>query len=539
MTELLDAQEVGAAPPEWVRDELGGATGNGIRVAVLDSGWDRSIEDGRVLPGVGFVDPDDDFALARNDDDQDVLGHGTACVGVILEVAPDARVVPVKVFGNKLETSPGTLEAALHWAIEAGVQVINVSLGTRLEGTLRNLYMACERARQAGIIIVAAGHNANDWSYPAIFENVIGVSAGRFESPYHFRYRTEHAHECEGWGVERPVLWIGGERVVRHGTSFAAPGITGIVCLILERYPDARLEDVREMLARFALPGGDQALMEFELPEIKPAKRRTRKKAAEPAPAETKAKGRKPASSKSAATPSAEAPRRRKAAAAPAKSAEKAAASRPAKAPAKASSPRKRAASTTAAPPSTADAKPRKRTPSAAKAADPAPPARPAARSRKAAAAPATADTNSRKRASTSAKAAEKSPAKSAKSAKPAAAPTKSAPARAEPNARKRASSSKAADQPAPAKASAKAPKRVASPAEATPAKRTTASAKAADTAAPKSRKRTAAAATSPVADAQPRKRAAAKPKAADEGKAAKASGAGAEPKGRKRTART
>ncbi|MBW3571659.1 MAG: S8 family serine peptidase [Gemmatimonadetes bacterium] len=259
MTDAMDAQQVEAPPPEWVRRELAGATGSGIRVAVLDSGWDRSIGDPRVLTGVGFVDPDDDFALARNDDDRDVLGHGTACAGVILGVAPDARVVPVKVFGNKLETSPGTLEAALHWAIDAGVQVINVSLGTRLEGTLHPLYRACERARRAGIVVVAAGHNGNDWSYPAIFENVIGVSAARFDSPWHFHYRAEHAMECVGWGVERPVLWIGGERVVRHGTSFAAPGVAGIVALILERHPGATLEEVRAMLARFALPGGGDA----------------------------------------------------------------------------------------------------------------------------------------------------------------------------------------------------------------------------------------------------------------------------------------
>ena len=253
---MTDPDQGRPLPPAWVREALGGATGAGVRVAVIDSGWDRGLDEPRVLPGVGFVDPDDDFALRQTEDDSDHLGHGTACCDLVLAIAPDARVIPVKVFGRVLETSPGTLHAALTWAVEAGVQVINVSLGTRLEGTLYPLYAACERARQAGIIVVAAGHNANDWSYPAIFENVIGVSAGQFESPFHFRYRAEHAMEVEAWGVEQPVLWLGGARVPRHGTSFAAPNVAGVVALIKERHPDATLEDVREMLSRFALPGG-------------------------------------------------------------------------------------------------------------------------------------------------------------------------------------------------------------------------------------------------------------------------------------------
>jgi hypothetical protein len=162
-------------------------------------------------------------------------------------------VHPVRVFGGDLETSPGTLQAGILWAIEQGVQVINLSLGTTLEGTLHPLYAACERARRQGIIVVAAGHNSRSWSYPAIFENVIGVSAERFGSPYEYRYLPDEAMECQAWGVEQPVVWLRGERVVKHGTSFAAPNIAGIVALLLERHPGATLEQVRELLRRYAL----------------------------------------------------------------------------------------------------------------------------------------------------------------------------------------------------------------------------------------------------------------------------------------------
>jgi len=235
-----------------VAEGLGRPTGKGILVGVIDSGWDRACDDPRVLPGIGLVDPADDLAMLRSDDDRDRVGHGTACIHQILRIAPDAQVVPIRVFGNGLETSPGTLQAGILYAIERGVKVVNLSLGTTLEGTLHPLYAACEKARRQGIIVVAAGHNSNDWSYPAIFDGVIGVSAGRFGSPYDFRYLVDDAMECQAWGVEQPVVWLGGSEQVKHGTSFAAPNITGIVCLLLERHPGATLEQVRELLAGYA-----------------------------------------------------------------------------------------------------------------------------------------------------------------------------------------------------------------------------------------------------------------------------------------------
>jgi subtilisin family serine protease len=452
--QVADVQAAQATPPEWVRDELGGATGNGIRVAVLDSGWDRSIDEPRVLPGVGFVDPDDDFALGRNDDDQDVLGHGTACADVILGVAPDARIIPVKVFGKKLETSPGTLQTALEWAIEAGVQVINVSLGTQLTGTLRPLYIACERARQAGIIVVAAGPNASDWSYPAIFENVIGVSAARFTSPYHFHYVEEEAMECIGWGVDRPVLWVGGERVVRHGTSFAAPGVAGIVALILERHPGAKIEDVRAMLARFALPGGEAAK-----PVAPPRGRKRATPPAETAPARADTRRRKRTAAADDAAPAKPATKPRKRAAAPASD----------PAPAKSASKSRKQA---AAPAKTADvaapAKSRKRP--AAPASDAAP-ARSASKSGKRTATPVSdsVPTRSASKSRKQATAADSAtPTKAAtKSRKRVAAPVEEAPVAADSKRKRAASPAKASDKPAAARAASKSRKQAATPAKA------------------------------------------------------------------------
>jgi len=317
MTEVLADAPFGPPapfdPPLWVAGALGRPTGKGLTVAVIDSGWDRACDDPRVLAGVGLVDPEDDLAMLRTGDDHDRVGHGTACIHQILRIAPDARVIPVRVFGNQLETSPGTLQAGILYAIERGVNVVNLSLGTTLEGTLHPLYAACEKARRQGIIVVAAGHNSRDWSYPAIFENVIGVSAARFESPYHYRYLPDEAHECQAWGVEQPVVWLRGEEQVKHGTSFAAPNITGIVCLLLERHPGATLEEIRELLAQYAMETVRTEHAEASKPEPSSSTRSKSRK-----PASTAAKPRKPRAKQPAVAASAEArPAAKKSAARP------------------------------------------------------------------------------------------------------------------------------------------------------------------------------------------------------------------------------
>jgi subtilisin family serine protease len=72
---------------------------------------------------------------------------------------------------------------------------------------------------------------------------------GYFDSPYAYFYSAGEAIECTARGSLQSVLWLNGERVSRSGTSLAAPSISGIVALFLERYPRANLEEVRGFLS--------------------------------------------------------------------------------------------------------------------------------------------------------------------------------------------------------------------------------------------------------------------------------------------------
>jgi thermitase len=240
-------------PPEWVRDTLGWPTGRGVRVGVINSGFDRTLRDARVLPGVSFVDPDDDLATKQTDDDHDRAGAGTSCAHLVLSIAPEARVVPIRIFGEGLESSPSTLHKALLWAAEQRLDVVAIGGGTTIAATVRPLYIACEKSRRMRTVLVASGHLDRIDSYPAIFENVIGVSSGDFTSPFDFRYHPIAAEECEAWGDDQLVVGLNGQWQKKNGTMYAAANVAAIVALLRERFPGAPLERIRTLLQRFAV----------------------------------------------------------------------------------------------------------------------------------------------------------------------------------------------------------------------------------------------------------------------------------------------
>jgi len=129
------------------------------------------------------VDPADDLALLRGDDDGDVLGHGTACIHQVLRIAPESTVLPVRVFGARLECPAAALLEAIRWAAGQRVDVVNLSLGTTRADLLRPLYAACELARRAGTIVVAVGGNGSATAAGAVRPTLSPAAAGAFIPP--------------------------------------------------------------------------------------------------------------------------------------------------------------------------------------------------------------------------------------------------------------------------------------------------------------------------------------------------------------------
>lgn len=106
--------------------------GTGVRIAVLDSGVDATVFNGRALPQQFDTDTPRNAAIPRFSP-YDTTGHGTVVATIILHGAPGAEITPIKVYegtvGNLMATVSG-----LYVAIAAGPpDIFNLSLGVELE----------------------------------------------------------------------------------------------------------------------------------------------------------------------------------------------------------------------------------------------------------------------------------------------------------------------------------------------------------------------------------------------------------------------
>jgi len=229
------------------RRRLKEATGRGVRVAVVDSGWSASSEDPRVMP---VVEPGgaDEAGLPG-----DAVGHGTWCALRVLQVAPEAEIVPVRVFRDRLETSVPLLYEAIQTARTTGARVINLSLATHRADAIHPLYEVCERARRDGVVVVAAAHNRGGRAVPAYLEPVLSVGHGPHTELLEFTYEADAAIECTAASGGVPCPGVDGRPIRRGGSSTAAATLSGIVARLLEVAP-GDLDHVRHLLSLTATP---------------------------------------------------------------------------------------------------------------------------------------------------------------------------------------------------------------------------------------------------------------------------------------------
>jgi subtilisin len=235
--------------PEWA---WGGATGRGVRVAIVDSGIQA---DHPVLEGC--VDVDDGVLIEvgpdgepreRTGPHEDAYGHGTACAGIIHSLAPEARITSVRVLGRNLSGRAAAFLRGLGWAIEQGYDVVNLSLGTTKRDWALAFYELCDEAYFRGTFVVTAANNMQRASYPSLYGSVTSVACNLAADPLRFHWNPEPPTEFLARGIDVDVAWVGGGRMTTTGNSYAAPHISGIAALIRSKHPQLRPFQVKTVL---------------------------------------------------------------------------------------------------------------------------------------------------------------------------------------------------------------------------------------------------------------------------------------------------
>ncbi len=229
-------------------------SGRGIKVAVLDTGFDLTHPDfiGRKLISKSFIE---------NQEVQDAHGHGTHCIGTACGplsppifprygVAYDAEIYVGKVLSNEGSGSDRQILAGITWAIANGCQVVSMSLGaaTVLGQQYSKIFEAVgRRALRSGTLIIAAAGNESSRpdniapvSHPANCPSIMAVAA--LDSQLQVAYfscgglESNGGHvDIAGPGVDVYSTWPMETRYnTISGTSMATPHVAGIAALYAE-----------------------------------------------------------------------------------------------------------------------------------------------------------------------------------------------------------------------------------------------------------------------------------------------------------------
>lgn len=218
--------------------------GNGVRVAVVDTGIDLAHPDlaGVSIDTANFVDHD----AARFRRDQ----HGTEVAGLIaarpgnatgiVGIAPGAKLLALKACWERGDGTAScnsfTLSQALAAAIDRGAQVINLSLGGPPDELLTKLLRL---AISRGVVVVGAvPPGGAQGGFPLGVPGVIAVQD----------VATAATGPVAAPGREVLTLMPGGRYDFATGTSMSAAHISGLAALMLERRPSLDGPHVEKLL---------------------------------------------------------------------------------------------------------------------------------------------------------------------------------------------------------------------------------------------------------------------------------------------------
>ena len=175
---------------------------------------------------------DNDEKLCEDGDFSDLAGHGTAVAGVLRHALPEAGFFAVKVFENGLTTYPSLVARGILRAAAEGCDLINLSLALPPGSGAELIADACVTAREAGSVLVAAGHPERLDLLPASLPGVYGVICDDELEDNEIVMQGAGPYTCRARGVPRKLDSIP-SRVHLWGHSLACARVTAYIAQTL------------------------------------------------------------------------------------------------------------------------------------------------------------------------------------------------------------------------------------------------------------------------------------------------------------------
>lgn len=217
------------------------ALGNGIKVAVIDSGVDYN------HPELAKVYAGGKDFVNRDDDPMDIDGHGTHVAGIIaaelngigvVGAAPHVQLYALKA----LEGGSGYFSdiiAALQWCGENGIRVTNNSYGSSSDPGIQVKDAFDAAYYSSGILHVASAGNSGNPSgrgdnvgFPAKYSSVMAVAASDSNDKRASFSSTGPDVEIIAPGVSINSTYLSGSYKLLSGTSMASPHVAGVAAQV-------------------------------------------------------------------------------------------------------------------------------------------------------------------------------------------------------------------------------------------------------------------------------------------------------------------
>ena len=236
--------------------------GAGIKVAVIDSGIDlqHPAFTNALVPASDMWDyvgndatPQEEGVLGTDA----AFGHGTSVAGIVLQIAPKAKILPLRVLRPDGSGDVLNVAAAINRAMQAGANIINLSLGSDTNSQAVN--DAIHAATLRGIFVISSSGNTNNQNvtFPANQANLDATLGGQFSLSVGSVDANDNKSAFSTFGATLEVS-APGEQVFSpvpsnklgawSGTSMSAPMVSASLALAMGQSLKANSIDLTKIL---------------------------------------------------------------------------------------------------------------------------------------------------------------------------------------------------------------------------------------------------------------------------------------------------